>query len=76
MSELVDGLKTAFASSQYRIAGVAVFCVALPAYMMTLAASYTGGVIGPAALKYLDTEMVDKNILMCSKPDFHGGTDW
>ena len=38
--------------------------VALPAYLMTLASEYTGGVIGPAALKYLNTKMVVFSIIM------------
>ena len=64
MSELVDGLKTTFAARGYRIGGIAIFCVALPAYLMTLASEYTGGVIGPASLKYLDAKMVVFSIIM------------
>jgi len=66
ISELIDGLKTAFASRKYRIAGVAVFSITLPAYLMTLAAAYTGGVIGPAALKYLDAEMILFSLVMAT----------
>ena len=64
MRELVDGLKTTFAARRYRIGGIAIFCAALPAYLMTLASEYTSGVIGPAALKYLDTKMVVFSIIM------------
>jgi len=64
MSELVEGLKTTFAVREYRFGGGVAFCVALPAYLMTLASEYTGGVIGPAALKYLNTKMVMFSIIM------------
>ncbi|RLA07420.1 MAG: hypothetical protein DRQ59_14445 [Gammaproteobacteria bacterium] len=64
MSEWVEGLKATFAARQYRIGGITIFCVALPTYLMTLASEYTGGVIGPAALKYLDAKMIVFSLIM------------
>lgn len=64
MRESVDGLKTVFASRGYRIGGTIIFCLALPLYLMTLASEYTGGAIGPAALKYLDAQMVVFSLVM------------
>lgn len=64
MNDLARGLKTAFASRGYRIGGAAIFCLALPLYLMTLASEYTGGVVSPAALKYLDFEMAAFSSIM------------
>jgi len=66
MIELVEGLKTTFATREYRIGGIVVFCVTFPAYLMTLASEYTGGVVSPAALEFLDTKMTVFSLIMAT----------
>jgi len=64
MNHLVNGLKITFTTPRYRSAGIIVFFIALPLYLMTLASEYTAGKITPAALKYLNTEMISFSIIM------------
>lgn len=46
-------LRMVFEEKAYVVVGVVTFAVALPAYLMVLPSSFTGGRIGPSAMHYL-----------------------
>ena len=64
MNQFLAGLKTTFATRNYRVGGFIIFCIALLAYLMTLPASFTGGRIGPSALQFLDSQLVLFSLVM------------
>jgi len=55
---VVLAFKTVFAERSYRIAGGVTFGIFMIVYLFTLPAEYTGAVIGPAALRYLDVRLI------------------
>jgi len=56
VSEALAGLRSVLATRRGRLLALAGFAVALPLYLVTLPASFTGGRIGLVALRYLDAE--------------------
>jgi len=64
MDDLIIGLGTVFSSRGNRLIGGLIFMLVLPLYLMTLASELTGGVISPAALKYLNAEMIIFSLIM------------
>jgi len=53
LESLLAALGLVFGEKAYAMAGIATFALALPAYLMVLPSSFTGGRIGPAAMHYL-----------------------
>ena len=66
MKEMLLGLRTAFASPRYRVLGIVTFGATLALYLMTLPSSFTGGRIGPSALRFLDAELVVFSVIMAA----------
>lgn len=66
MKAITIALGTVFRMTSYRRAGISSFVLFLALYLMTLPASYTGGRIGPAALRFLDAKLTVLSVVMAA----------
>lgn len=66
MKAIAIALGTVFRITAYRHAGISSFVLFLALYLMTLPASYTGGRIGPAALRFLDAKLTVLSVVMAA----------
>lgn len=66
MKSIATALSTVFRIGSYRTAGITSFVLFLALYLMTLPASYTGGRIGPAALRFLDAKLMVLSVVMAA----------
>ncbi len=54
---ILDACALVLRPRSYRWCAAVLFALALAAYLLTLPAAYTGGTIGPRALRYLNAEL-------------------
>ncbi|MDE2343004.1 MAG: hypothetical protein KGL63_06365 [Betaproteobacteria bacterium] len=66
MKNLLPAFREVFASPSAWITGVVSFFAFLAIYLMTLPATFTGGVIGLGALAFLTPELIGWSVLMAA----------
>ena len=59
-------LREVFAGTRYRWLALASFAAFLAVYLLTLPATFTGGHVGPAALRYLTTQLLLWSLVMAA----------
>lgn len=57
MNTVIAALRLVWSEGGYRLAGLAAFVLFLPLYLLTLPASYVGGIISLKALSFLDAKL-------------------
>jgi hypothetical protein len=66
MKTIYAALRQVLAQRRYAVLALGSFLLFLLLYLMTLPASYTGGVIGPVALPFLDAMLIGFSLLMAA----------
>ena len=66
MNTVMAALRLVGSQRGYRLAGMAAFVVFLPLYLLTLPASYVGGIISLKALAFLDAKLVAFAVVMAA----------
>jgi len=66
MKTIYTAMRQVLAQRRYTFLAIGGFVLFLLVYLMTLPASYTGGVIGPVALPFLDTMLIGFSLLMAA----------
>jgi len=66
MKNLLPAIREVFASCAAWIVGIVSFVVFLAIYLMTLPATFTGGMVGFSALAFVTPELVGWSVLMAA----------